>query len=128
MLAVQLDPPTRAGLKVRRGCSPAPGRAARNGNVAEQHKPTSRVTKRPLSQWRHGSYQSGIGVLDFSDTENAREIAYADPAPLVPPQLGGDWSSFFYSGYIYQSDITRGLYVWKLDDRATCATRSSSRT
>ena len=65
----------------------------------------------------HGSYQSGIGVLDFSDTENAREIAYADPAPLVPPQLGGDWSSYFYNGYIYQSDITRGLYAWKLDDR-----------
>jgi LVIVD repeat len=65
----------------------------------------------------HGSYQSGIGVLDFSNTENAREIAYADPAPLVPPQLGGDWSSYFYNGYIYESDITRGLYAWKLDDR-----------
>ena len=65
----------------------------------------------------HGSYQSGIGVLDFSDTRRAREIAYADPAPLVPTQLGGDWSSYFYNGYIYESDITRGLYAWKLDDR-----------
>jgi hypothetical protein len=65
----------------------------------------------------HGSYQSGIGVLDFSNTRNAREIAYADPAPLVPAQLGGDWSSYFYNGYIYESDITRGLYAWKLDDR-----------
>ncbi len=65
----------------------------------------------------HGSYQSGIGVLDFSDTRRAREIAYADPAPLVPAQLGGDWSSYFYNGYIYESDITRGLYAWKLDDR-----------
>jgi LVIVD repeat len=65
----------------------------------------------------HGSYQSGIGVLDFSNTRNAREIAYADPEPLVPAQLGGDWSSYFYNGYIYESDITRGLYAWKLDDR-----------
>ncbi len=65
----------------------------------------------------HGSYQSGIGVLDFSNTRSAREIAYADPAPLVPPQLGGDWSSYFYNGYIYESDITRGLYAWKLKDR-----------
>jgi hypothetical protein len=64
----------------------------------------------------HGSYQSGIGVLDFSDTQGAREIAFADPAPLVPTQLGGDWSSYFYNGYIYESDITRGLYAWKLDD------------
>ena len=65
----------------------------------------------------HGSYQSGVGVVDFSDTEDAREIAFADPAPLVPTQLGGDWSSYFYNGYIYESDITRGLYAWKLDDR-----------
>jgi hypothetical protein len=28
----------------------------------------------------HGSYQSGVGVLDFSDRANAREIAFADPA------------------------------------------------
>ena len=65
----------------------------------------------------HGSYQSGIGVLDMSNTASAREIAYADPAPLVPTQIGGDWSSHFYNGYIYESDITRGLFVWKFDDR-----------
>jgi hypothetical protein len=73
----------------------------------------------------HGSYQSGIGVLDFSDPGNAREIAFADPAPLpVPPapatlQIGGDWGSYFYNGKIYESDITRGLYVWDLEDRDT---------
>jgi hypothetical protein len=65
----------------------------------------------------HGSYQSGIGVLDMSNTASAREIAYADPAPLVPTQAGGDWSSHFYNGYIYESDITRGLFVWKFKDR-----------
>ena len=32
----------------------------------------------------HGSYQSGIGVLDFSDPANAKEIAYADPEPITP--------------------------------------------
>ncbi|HET9740966.1 MAG TPA: hypothetical protein VFP78_22835 [Solirubrobacteraceae bacterium] len=65
----------------------------------------------------HGSYQSGIGVLDMSNTASAREVAYADPAPLVPTQAGGDWSSHFYNGYIYESDITRGLFVWKFKDR-----------
>ena len=65
----------------------------------------------------HGSYQSGIGVLDMSNTAGAREIGYADPAPLVPTQPGGDWSSHFYNGYIYESDITRGLFVWKFKDR-----------
>jgi len=68
----------------------------------------------------HGSYQSGIGVLDFSNPANAREIAFADPAPLPPtptaPWDGGDWGSYFYNGLIYESDIARGLYVWDFKD------------
>jgi hypothetical protein len=68
----------------------------------------------------HGSYQSGIGVVDFTDPTNAVEIAYADPAPLSTTQLvlGGDWSSYWYDGRIYESDITRGLTVWELSDPA----------
>lgn len=71
----------------------------------------------------HGSYQSGIGVLDFTDPANATEIAYADPAPLVPTQLGGDWSTYWYDGLIYESDITRGLLVWNLSDPAVAGAR-----
>jgi hypothetical protein len=55
-----------------------------------------------------GNYQAGISVVDFTDPANAREIAFADPAPLVPTQLGGDWSTYWYNGRIYESDITRG--------------------
>ncbi len=71
-----------------------------------------------------GNYQSGISVIDFSDPANAEEIAYADPPPLVDPnppvgiELGGDWSSYWYNGRIYESDITRGLLIWRLDDPA----------
>ena len=71
-----------------------------------------------------GNYQSGISVVDFSDPENPEEIAFADPAPLVDPnppvglELGGDWSTYWYDGHIYESDILRGLIVWKLKDRA----------
>ncbi|MFG1702625.1 LVIVD repeat-containing protein [Nonomuraea sp. M3C6] len=61
-----------------------------------------------------GNYQSGISVVDFTNPAKAREIAYADPAPLVPTQLRGDWSTYWYNGLIYESDITRGLLVWKL--------------
>jgi hypothetical protein len=61
-----------------------------------------------------GNYQAGISVVDYTDPANAVEVAFADPAPLVPPQLGGDWSSYWYDGEIYESDITRGLLVWKL--------------
>jgi hypothetical protein len=85
----------------------------------------------------HGSYQSGIGVVDFSDIRNpiglvtdpalvsggdqhanltTQEIAFADPAPV--PVAGGDWSSHWYDGFIYESDIYRGLIVWNLSDKA----------
>jgi LVIVD repeat len=77
-----------------------------------------------------GNYQSGISVVDFSDPANAKEIAYADPAPLPDPDpapggpLGGDWSTYFYNGYLYESDITRGLLTWRLRDRAVYGYRT----
>ena len=64
-----------------------------------------------------GNYQSGISVVDFTDPANAREIAYADPAPLTPTTLGGDWSTYWYNGLIYESDITRGLITWNLSSK-----------
>ncbi|HET6952440.1 MAG TPA: hypothetical protein VFI47_18820 [Acidimicrobiales bacterium] len=70
-----------------------------------------------------GNYQSGISVVDFSDPAHAVEVAYADPAPLTPPQLGGDWSTYWYNGRIYESDITRGLLIWNLSDPATAGAR-----
>ena len=76
-----------------------------------------------------GNYQSGISVVDFTDVANAKEIAYADPAPLVDPnppvglELGGDWSTYWYDGFIYESDITRGLIVWNLSDSAVAGAR-----
>jgi hypothetical protein len=72
-----------------------------------------------------GNYQMGIAVVDFTDPANAREIAYADPAPLSEQSLvtGGDWSTYWYDGFIYQSDIRRGLIVWKLSDPAVAGAR-----
>ena len=62
-------------------------------------------------------------MVDFTDPANAVEIAYADPAPLVPTQLGGDWSTYWYDGFIYESDITRGLLIWNLSDSAVAGAR-----
>ena len=76
-----------------------------------------------------GNYQSGISVLDFTDPANVREIAYADPAPLINPdnpaaiEGGGDWSSYWYDGRIYESDMTRGLLIWNLADSAVAGAR-----
>jgi hypothetical protein len=73
-----------------------------------------------------GNYQSGISVVDFSDPANAEEIAYADPAPLIPTRVGGDWSSYWYNGLIYESDITRGLIDWRLSDPVVAGARRLS--
>ena len=76
-----------------------------------------------------GNYQSGISVLDFTDPANVREIAYADPAPLINPENpaaiegGGDWSSYWYDGHIYESDMTRGLLIWNLADSAVAGAK-----
>jgi hypothetical protein len=70
-----------------------------------------------------GNYQSGISVIDFTNPAMPQEIAFADPAPLVNPdnaaaiEGGGDWSTYWYDGEIYESDMTRGLTIWKLNDR-----------
>jgi hypothetical protein len=65
-----------------------------------------------------GNYQSGISVVDFTDPAAAYEAAFADPAPLSPTTLilGGDWSTYWFNGRIYESDITRGLIVWNMSD------------
>ncbi|HEX9618464.1 MAG TPA: hypothetical protein VGA03_13710 [Anaerolineales bacterium] len=72
-----------------------------------------------------GNYQSGISVVEFTDPANAFEIAYADPAPLSTESLilGGDWSSYWYDGFIYESDITRGLITWNLSDNVVAGAK-----
>ena len=63
-----------------------------------------------------GNFQSGTSVVDFSDPEAPREIAFSDPPPLRPTQLGGVWSSYWYNGAIYESDITGGLRIFRPKD------------
>jgi hypothetical protein len=62
-------------------------------------------------------YQGGISIMDFTDAEHPFEIAYFDRGPIDPKKviLGGDWSAYWYNGYIYGSAIARGLDVFKLE-------------
>ena len=61
-------------------------------------------------------YQGGISVVDFTDAAHPHEIAYFDRGPIDPKMLvlGGDWSAYWYNGYIYASEIARGLDVLEL--------------
>lgn len=109
---------------------------ADNGDIVGRH-----VLPRPQSQYEnctmhnynivpskqryllvHGSYQSGTSLVDFTDPANNYEIAWMDPDPLDPPSptspggrsafRGGDWSSYWYDGDMFESDTRRGLYIW----------------
>jgi hypothetical protein len=61
-------------------------------------------------------YQGGVSIVDFTDAAHPFEIAYFDRGPIDPKVLilGGDWSAYWYNGYIYGSEIARGLDVFEL--------------
>lgn len=61
-------------------------------------------------------YQGGISVVDFTDSSNPVEIAFFDRGPLNPDRLvmAGYWSAYWYRGFIYGTEIVRGLDVLEL--------------
>jgi uncharacterized protein (DUF305 family) len=61
-------------------------------------------------------YQGGISVIDFTDSANPVEIAWFDRGPIDDEHLvvGGYWSSYWYDGRIYATEIVRGLDVLAL--------------
>ena len=61
--------------------------------------------------------RGGISVFDFTDSANPVEIAFFDRGPHQPPSasvMGGYWSAYWYRGYIYGTEIARGLDVLEL--------------
>lgn len=67
----------------------------------------------------HGSYQSGTSAVDFTNPANSFEVGSSDPPPIVPTDLGGAWSSYWYNNFMYESNITEGLNIFRLSDRVT---------
>ena len=61
-------------------------------------------------------YQGGISVVDFTDSANPVEIAFFDRGPIDDEDMvvGGFWSTYWYRGRIYGTEIVRGLDVLKL--------------
>ena len=61
-------------------------------------------------------YQGGLSVVDFTDSANPVEIAYFDRGPLDEEELvlAGYWSTYWYDGRIYGTEIVRGLDVFEL--------------
>jgi hypothetical protein len=63
-----------------------------------------------------GWYQGGTSIFDWTDATKPFEIAYFDRGPLDATTLksAGSWSSYWYNGYIYSSDESRGLDIFEL--------------
>ena len=60
-------------------------------------------------------YQGGISVFDFTDADHPFEIAYFDRGPMdTTLVLSGFWSAYWHNGYIYGSEIGRGLDILEL--------------
>ncbi len=61
-------------------------------------------------------YQGGLSMFDFTDSAHPIEIGYFDRGPIDAKQLitGGYWSTYWYNGQIYGSEIARGIDIFKL--------------
>ncbi len=75
-----------------------------------------------------GWYQGGVDIIDFTDPNKPYEIGFFDRGPADAPPAGGDtasvsrsrgtiggsWGAYYWNGYIYSSEMARGLDVLEL--------------
>ncbi|KOX12600.1 LVIVD repeat-containing protein [Nocardiopsis sp. NRRL B-16309] len=63
-------------------------------------------------------YQGGVSVIDFNDPTDPKEIGYFDMDSRVEEGVRDNdtWSTYYYNGYVFSSDIERGIDVLRLDD------------
>ena len=86
-----------------------------------------------------GWYQGGVNVMDFTNQDNAFEIAYFDRGPIDPPKpvdvpaaaaaqmanvrgggntIGGSWGAYYWNGLIFSSELDRGMDIYELTPSA----------
>ncbi len=78
-----------------------------------------------------GWYQGGVNIIDFTDPDKPFEIGYFDRGPADAPlidgpnaaaqgisrqrgTIGGSWGAYYWNGYLYSSEMARGLDVLEL--------------
>jgi hypothetical protein len=79
-----------------------------------------------------GWYQGGVSVMEFSDPDHPKELAYFDRGSIDPPRdvdaplptgpggrpqrgtIGGSWGAYWWNGLIYSSEIDRGFDIYEL--------------
>jgi hypothetical protein len=132
------DPPVKksaffykatTGEKLGQWTLPRPQSAAENCTI---HNYNTVPTKDGRYILVSGNYQAGTWVTEFTDPSHPVTLGYADPPPLpnvlnvsgpmatrgqMVPELGGAWSTYWYNGYLWESEITKGLNVFKYTGR-----------
>ena len=73
-----------------------------------------------------GWYQGGVNVIDFTDPDHPKELAYFDRGPIdaapTAPEgdrgtrgtIGGSWGAYWWNGLIYSSELDRGFDIYEL--------------
>jgi len=65
-------------------------------------------------------YMGGVQVWDFTNSARPKKIGYWERGPAADPETsGGTWSAYYYNGFIYSSDIGKGLDVLQISDPRT---------
>ena len=119
------DPPVKksaffydadTGAKLGQWTLPRPQSAAENCTIHNYNTVPLRSGRYVLVS---GNYQAGTWVTEFTNPASPVTLGWSDPPPLVPTQLGGAWSSYWYNGLIYESEISKGLNVFRFTGRET---------
>jgi len=65
-------------------------------------------------------YQGGLSVFDWTDPAHPVEIAFFDRGPVDSTRMesGGYWSTYWYNGVIFGSEMARGLDIFELTPSA----------
>jgi choice-of-anchor B domain-containing protein len=96
-----------------------------NPKLAKEHMGVSATSDHNLyiqgDYMYQANYRSGLRILNISDPENPREVAFFDTAPYTENVSGynGAWSvyPFFKSGVIIVNSIEQGLFLVRPADR-----------
>jgi hypothetical protein len=61
-------------------------------------------------------YQGGVSMFDWTDPTHPKEIGFFDRGPSDSTKIGnaGFWSAYWYNGYIFGSEMGRGLDIFAL--------------
>ena len=119
------DPPVKksaffydadTGAKLGQWTLPRPQSAAENCTIHNYNTVPLRNGNYVLVS---GNYQAGTWVTDFTNPASPVTLGWSDPPPLVPTQLGGAWAAYWYNGFIYESEISKGLNVFRFSGPET---------